>query len=234
MEALLQVLLATDAFRKAGKRADLLTYLVRHRTDYTPGEEIWVRAFKSNLATYGIGEAMRQRISDLKKTLEETFPGGFLGPRFILRGITGKGWRIFFESGAIRATETFWKPHLDEPRVVIVVINEPLFFRDADRNLVFRCFGVDPERKVLPKTTLQLRRPDMYKEEFEAVQPYLLRGEIAARDVIIQFFSTSILRFCLILAGVGHARCPKANWGMMTSSRSFSPAAMTSLPNCVR
>ena len=191
-EALLQVTLNSPEFRKAGKRSDLLEYLVRHRNEFTSGETIWTECFDNHLDTYAGGQSVRERILDLKKALKSTFPPHTRGPRFELKdGVSGKGWRLTFIAGSIRCTEAFWKAHLEESREVIVVVNQPLFFRDEHKKIMLRCFGVDPERHLLPKMVLQYRRPDVFEEWLEAVQPYFISGEIAARDAITRFFSES-------------------------------------------
>ena len=89
------------------------------------------------------------------------------------------------------ATEIFWRPHLREQKEVVIVVNQPLFFRDRARRMVFRCFGVDSRRNTTPADVLRSTCPDEFREGLEVVQPYLLSGEVSARDAIAAFFSKS-------------------------------------------
>ena len=201
---LLRRTLSTETFKKSARSSEILSYLVRHLNEHKLGPVIWEEALGKKSKDYGLGDTIRQNIQQLKQALQDVFPPMSSGPRFELEQLSGKGWRVCYDSGVQRLTEVFWRPHLEEQREVLVVVNQPLFFRDAATGIVFRCFGVDPQRNFMPKDVLRLRRPDLFQKNpdlkqpyylgeietgLEAVQPYFLSGEISARDSIIKFIS---------------------------------------------
>lgn len=189
-DALVQRILKDRAFRKSGNRRDLFTYLAERQRKFTPGMELWEKALENPSDTYGVGESLRQSIGDLRNTLGDLFPPMYRGMKCELPdAVQGKGYRLEFSEVSETYTEMFWQAHLWQERDVMLVVNQPLFFRDTELNMVFRCIRVDPEKDVAPKQSLKAHRADAYKESLEPVFPYFLGGEIGGRDAILKWFS---------------------------------------------
>jgi len=84
----------------------------------------------------------------------------------------------------------FWWAHLRPIRDIKVIYNEPLFYRSA-ASMVFRFVDtkMDEMNAELAVQRLKQDHPDLYTEGVYATRPYLLTGEIEARDCLDEWFA---------------------------------------------
>lgn len=90
-------------------------------------------------------------------------------------------------------TRAFWKPHLEAQRPTSLVYVEQLFYIDRPKGLVFRYYDCNEEDQTKAIAELKNRHreigDDALIESFFPLHPYVARGEIKARDLIVDWFA---------------------------------------------
>lgn len=187
-DELIEKLLLTPVFRRAGMRGDLLKYLADHRDQFTTDEEIWTQVYKKNADIFS-EQSVRERCSDLRGALANCFPPMRKG-RFceLPEATVTKGYKLEFGDRGDTPTEVFWRPHIQLRRDILFVSNQPLFFGDSKANRIFRYFDINPSNEK-PLDDLKARPNTDFDPAFEPVYPYLPIGEVGARDAICTWFS---------------------------------------------
>lgn len=92
-------------------------------------------------------------------------------------------------------TGAFWGPHLDSRQPISLVHVEHRFFLDEPKGLVFRYYDCNEEENRSALTELLERHPEhpeidkaIAKHELIPLHPYVARGEIGGRDLIVKWF----------------------------------------------
>lgn len=95
---------------------------------------------------------------------------------------------MFVAEGEVHA---FWYAHLEPPRPVVIVCNEPLFRRDKEATTVIRIPYMDVSRggNESPQAPPDELKVLLSERLTEPCHLYLPSGEIAARDRIANWFS---------------------------------------------
>jgi hypothetical protein len=110
--------------------------------------------------------------------------------------VPSEGYRLRFinRTAAPGAAGAFWQAHLSPARNVLIVYNEPLFYRDDAGHSVTRYLDINHDQtqtnREIALQELRTRRPDAYKQDLHPSYLYLLSGEIAARDCIEEWFES--------------------------------------------
>jgi hypothetical protein len=197
--ALVKEILRTAAFRRAPLRAELLRYFFAnvHKPHGISRKTLAAEVFKS--ARYDEG-AVGERCLDLRNALREYAESG-TGQVQTWRcelppAVPSEGYRLRFvnQVAAPGATGVFWQAHLSPPRDVLIVYNEPLFYRDEAEHTVVRYLDINHDQTQTDReralSELKAKRPKAPKEKLHPSYLYLLSGEVAARDCIVQWFDT--------------------------------------------
>src|SRR5437763_5031345 len=197
--ALLKDILRTQEFRRAPLRAELLRYLFDriHKPQGISRKTLAAEVFKS--ARYDEG-AVGERCLDLRNALKEYAESG-AGQVQTWRcelppAVPSEGYRLRFINcvAAPGTTGVFWQAHLSPARNVLIVYNEPLFYRDEADHAVTRYLDINHDQtqtnREIALQELRSKRPKAYKERLHPSYLYLLSGEIAARDCLEDWFET--------------------------------------------
>lgn len=196
---LVKEILRTQEFRRAPLRAELLRYLLAniHKPQGISRKTLATEVFKS--ARYDEG-AVGERCLDLRHALKEYAESGAgqvqswrceLPP-----AVPSEGYRLRFVNrvAAPGTTGAFWQAHLSPARDILIVYNEPLFYRDEVEQTVTRYLDINHDQtqtdRELALNELKTKRPGAYKAKLHPSYLYLLSGEVAARDCIQNWFET--------------------------------------------
>ncbi len=101
--------------------------------------------------------------------------------------------RLVNLNAAMEADHKFWRVHLQRPRPIRIVYDEPLFYRDEVAGTVIRTPQVETgnEERALKDASQELKR--LFRDEvvtpLEPCHLYTLAGEIGARDRIAEWFA---------------------------------------------
>jgi hypothetical protein len=195
--ALVKEILRTAEFHRAPLRAELLRYLFAniHKSHGISRKTLAAEVFKS--ARYDEG-AVGERCLDLRNALREYAESG-AGQVQTWRcelppAVPSEGYRLRFVNrvAAPGATGSFWQAHLSPPRDVLIIYNEPLFYRDEEENTVIRYLDINHDQtqtdRELALNELKAKRPNAHKKKLHPSYLYLLSGEVAARDCIEHWF----------------------------------------------
>jgi len=92
-------------------------------------------------------------------------------------------------------TRAFWGPHLDSRQPILLAYVEQRFFLDEPKGLVFRYYDCNEEENRSAVAELLERHPKhpeidkaIAKHELIPLHPYVARGEIGGRDLIVKWF----------------------------------------------
>ncbi len=194
---LLKDILRTQEFKRAPLRTQLLSYLFDrvHKPQGISRKVLAMEVFKS--ARYDEG-AVGERCLDLRNALKdygESGTGQVQKWRCELpAAVPQEGYRLRFvnQVAAPGTTGAFWQAHLSPARNILIVHNEPLFYRDASKQTITRYVDINLDHAQMTREialeALKSRRPAEYKEELYPSYLYLLSGEVAARDYIAEWF----------------------------------------------
>jgi len=195
--ALLKDILRTREFKRAPLRTQLLSYLFEriHKPQGISRRVLAEEVFKS--ARYDEG-AVGERCLDLRNALKdygESGTGQVQKWRCELpAAVPSEGYRLRFinQVAAPGATGAFWQAHLSPARNILIIHNEPLFYRDASVETITRYIDINLDHAQMTREialeALRSRRPAEYREELYPSYLYLLSGEVAARDYIAEWF----------------------------------------------
>ncbi len=196
--AVIERIAKSPFFAGAQKRIDLLWYLFEHRkspvSDWDIARDVF--GFKRR-QDYRSGKA-RGQCRTLSQKLEQYTNEDISSDQWhcFLPPVEGnEGYRLrmknlFLDAGIVHA---FWQAHLEPPRPVTIVCNEPLFYRDRSATTVIRVPHMDTpgngkDMQVVPDAVKKLLAVN-FKEPLFPCHLYTLAGEIGARDVLAQWFS---------------------------------------------
>jgi hypothetical protein len=190
----------SPAFRRAPLRTELLKYFFRqiHKPGGVSRKTLALEVFES--ARYDEG-AVGERCLDLRTALKqyaESRQGVVQKWRCELPPASpSEGYKLRFinQASASGATGAFWQAHLSPARDVLVVYNEPLFYRHKQTRTITRHIDINNDHTHTDTdavlTELQSKRPEFYRDETHPSFLYLLSGEIAARDYIQEWFAAN-------------------------------------------
>ncbi len=197
--ALVKEILHTPEFRRAPLRCELLRYLFAHvhKLQGVSRKTLAADVFKS--VRYDEG-AVGERCMDLRNALKsyaESGPGQVQTWRCELpAAVPAEGYRLRFvnQVAAPGVTGAFWQAHLSPARNVLVIYNEPLFYRDEAEQAVTRYLDINHDQpqtdRELALNLLRTKRPAAYKQNLHPSYLYLLSGEVAACQAIEAWFET--------------------------------------------
>jgi hypothetical protein len=188
---------SSKQFDGAPARVDLLKYLYKNRDRYVSEAEIAIDHLGLQDDRWLDTARVRKLCQGLRKNLSAYAESDCSNDewKFVLNRSEGLGYRLVIKNlHALRgATHRFWYAHLNPARPVMIVHDEPLFFRDEINGTVIRVpqYEVSGEEKSLDRASSEIAR--MFKEEVtESLRPchlYTLSGSIGARDKIADWFS---------------------------------------------
>jgi len=197
--ALVKTILRTPEFKRAPLRTELLRYLFEriHKPQGMSRKIIATEVFKSTQYDEG---AVGERCLDLRNALKEyaeSGPGQVQKWRCELPpAVPSEGYRLRFinQVAAPGTTGAFWQAHLSPARNVLIVYNEPLFYRDGSDQTITRYLDINHDQTQFSRETalqeLKEQRPGAHKEGLYPSFLYLLSGEVAARDYIEEWFAS--------------------------------------------
>lgn len=189
----------SEWFVGAPKRIALLRYLFEHRTAAVGEWDIAKDVFNEPAkAGYRSGK-VRGQCKKLRAALE----------RFADADISPNQWRVFLPlvignegyslkmvnlSAPESMVHAFWQAHMEPPRPVDIICNEPLFYRDFEASMVVRVPHMmdTSEDDNAPKTPTGPVAAVLSNEFNKPLYPchlYALSGEIGARDQIAEWFA---------------------------------------------
>jgi hypothetical protein len=202
-EQLLRAIRRSDEFSGAPKRRAILDYLFHARDDAAGSSE---RGIAEHALDVEPGAAfnptgVREQCKELRRRLDrfaESAAGQAQKWRCTLpNAVRGEGYRLRFEDRTAprRATEAFWHAHLfGKPALeTVVVLTEPLFYRDVAANVVLRFWDINRDETSRADALAALAQQHPFVLEYfrEGLFPsylYLLSGEVGARDQIADWF----------------------------------------------
>lgn len=203
LEAVAKKILALPNSRVAPQRTALFQYLWAHRGEYSKAIDIWEEALyelsrskKKDDPGYDVDDAVRQQCSELRDFLLKHFDQVTQGWCVLLpEAIPSVGYQLqcIKLDDPESITLAFWKAHLTPPRNVAVVYPEQLFYQDWPEHFTFRYFHLNAEHERQALDELKDQHPKMYKDSLIAAYPYVAAGDIAARDLIAQWFAEHAL-----------------------------------------
>jgi len=197
--ALVKEILKTPAFKRAPLRSELLRYLYGriHRVQGISRKLLAAEVFKSPHYDEG---AVGERCLDLRNALIEYAESG---PGLVRKwrcelppAIPAEGYKLRFinQVAAPGMTGTFWQAHLTQARNIIVVYNEPLFYRDMEAMAATRYIDINYDQTQTSQEAIMLelknKKPAAYKDCVYPSFLYLMSGEIAARDYLAEWFAS--------------------------------------------
>ncbi len=195
--ALVKEILRSQAFRRAPLRAELLKYLFAnvHKPQGVSRKTLAAEVFKTDRYDEG---AVGERCLDLRQALKEYAESG-AGQVQTWRcdlppAVPSEGYRLRFVNrvAAPGTTGAFWQAHLSPARDILIVYNEPLFYRDDVEQTVTRYLDINHDQtqtdREVALNELKAKRPKVHKPKLHPSYLYLLSGEVAARDCIQNWF----------------------------------------------
>jgi hypothetical protein len=189
--------LKSPSFRSAPMRAKLFTYLFENRNRDIDGKTIWTELLEEKKIDYPAGSPrVRERCLDLREALRDYFAHATEGWVFALPPASPEGYRL----QCIRcddpdsAVRSFWKAHLGDRDVAIVYV-EQLFYQDWSKYFTFRYYDLNAEQPTQALADLKELYPEWCQDgrHIGAAYPYIACGEIAARDVISDWFLSKVM-----------------------------------------
>jgi hypothetical protein len=147
-------------------------------------------------------ENVRQQCSALSKVLDDYFNKDERGvwnttsPWVIGLKQHGSGpkhgyeleWRRINDPNSL--PRAFWRPHLDSGDPISLVYVEQRFFLDEPKGLVFRYYDCNDEQNSTARAELRQLHSEHHPniDELIPLHPYVARGEVSARDLIVKWF----------------------------------------------
>jgi hypothetical protein len=178
--------------------ANLLRYLYAHRDKKLSEKEIAIDFFKAKTEKQIAGGSARQHCMSLRGALQEYVEASANDDewRFFLPEQVGQGGYqlkvLSLRSAGI--VHAFWQAHLKPVRPIVIVWNEPPFYRNEAGTAIVRVPGSDgsPESVDRIRKALAILSGGTLEGEIYPSHLFAMSGEIGARDRIAEWFSREV------------------------------------------
>ena len=185
----------------AGSRylAKILRYLFENKNKKIDERSIAIDVLGAKTDKQILGGNARQHCKNLRDALQQYAEAAVFDDewRFFLPEQTGlEGYQLKALSlrSAAGAVQAFWRSHLKPIRPVVIVWNEPLFYRDEGATALVRIPDTDGTPESADRINKALASLSGGAAEGEAYpcHLYALSGEIGARDRLAEWFSREV------------------------------------------
>jgi len=198
LEALAHEILKSPGFRGAPYLAGMygLLWRNRKREERTTGQELWVKVWKEPANRYeplGASEArIRTARTELGKKLEDYCRAN--QTQWIIRLLPGgpeRGYRLdcIKRDDPTSPAQLFWKAHLDWYKDISLAYAEQLFYFNPAEGCLFRFYNCNAEHETAARNELKEKHPHFYSDSIRCFHPYVARGEMEAKELIVRWFS---------------------------------------------
>ncbi len=173
----------------------LLLYLFQNKSNRVKESNIAVEVLGAKTDSQIFGGNARQQCKKLRDALQEYAEAGYDDEwRFFLpeqTGVEGYQLRAVNLRASLGAVNAFWRAHLKPIRPVVIVWNEPLFYRDEAGTAMVRVpdFDGNSDGAGRIRQGLAALSGGTMEGETYPCHLYALSGEIGARDRLADWFS---------------------------------------------
>lgn len=187
-------MIASPFFAGAGQQIELLTYLYENRGKRVKDADIAVGCLGLETLGQKESERIRKLCGRVRRALfdyAEVAEGDW---RFSLPLTHGGGYQLSVRNvnATMEMDEKFWRAHLAPSRPIMLIYDEPLFYRDKEEGTVIRVpqmeSGAGSAAVSEAAAELERRFRAEGAKPLEPCHLYMLSGEMGARDHIARWF----------------------------------------------